>query len=307
MFTSTHVYRQHHLEHHRFVNDAARDPDLVRLRATGHELDFPLPVVAALRFVARQLLLVPLVRYMLVRARLDALGTAGHEVAGAAGVATGPGARGSRLATRIALVQVALAALLCAAAPWGTTPARVALPALALWTAGALVLARLPARRYRAARYPSTLAPALATILRTLHLTPLAVGLALAERAGPRPVVGWFLLLWVLPLFTTFPLFLVLRELVQHGNADRGWASNSRVLLVGPLVRYAVFPFGMDYHLPHHMFASVPHYRLRELHAVLARHPAYAAGRVVEGYALPARRRSARPPTALEALAARRS
>ena len=30
-------------------------------------------------------------------------------------------------------------------------------------------------------------------------------------------------------------------------------------------IRFAVFPMGQDYHLPHHMFCTVPHYRLRDL------------------------------------------
>jgi hypothetical protein len=50
-------------------------------------------------------------------------------------------------------------------------------------------------------------------------------------------------------------------------------------------VRYAVFPFGMDYHLPHHLMASVPHYNLKQLHEMLLRDPEYRdKGVIVEGY-----------------------
>ena len=62
---------------------------------------------------------------------------------------------------------------------------------------------------------------------------------------------------------------MILRQLVQHGNGDRGWLTNTRVFFVNPLINFAVFPLGQDYHLPHHLFASVPHYRLKELHEVL--------------------------------------
>ena len=34
--------------------------------------------------------------------------------------------------------------------------------------------------------------------------------------------------------------------------------TNTRVFVVNPLVRYAVYSFGMDYHPPHHMYATVP-------------------------------------------------
>ena len=78
---------------------------------------------------------------------------------------------------------------------------------------------------------------------------------------------------------------MILREWVQHGNADRGRYTNSRVFLVDPISRYAVFPLGMDYHLPHHLFVGVPHYKLKRLHELLLGNPEYAEKcRVVEGW-----------------------
>lgn len=72
--------------------------------------------------------------------------------------------------------------------------------------------------------------------------------------------------------------------MVQHGNADRGRLTNSRVFFVNPLIRYLVFPFGMEYHLPHHMYCSVPHYKLKDLHEVLQQDPEYREkGVVVQG------------------------
>jgi hypothetical protein len=106
-----------------------------------------------------------------------------------------------------------------------------------------------------------------------------------AEYASGAPAWGYFFLLWLLPLLTAFPVFMVLREWIQHGNADRGRYTNSRVFLVDPISRYAVFPLGMDYHLPHHLFASVPHYNLKKLHELLQRDPAYLEQcRIVEGW-----------------------
>ena len=105
------------------------------------------------------------------------------------------------------------------------------------------------------------------------------------QLAGWGPAWAYFGLLWLVPVFTAFPLFMILRQWVQHGNADRGRYTNTRVFLVGPLVRYAVFPFGMDYHLPHHLMASVPHYNLKRLHEILLRDPEYREkGVIVEGY-----------------------
>ena len=113
--------------------------------------------------------------------------------------------------------------------------------------------------------------------------------------AGWGPAWNYFGLLWIVPLFTTFPLFMIMRQWVQHGNADRGRYTNTRVFLVNPFIRYAVFPFGMDYHLPHHIYASVPHYKLKGLHDLLLQDPEYREkGIVVEGYFQLAARRSRR-------------
>ena len=45
---------------------------------------------------------------------------------------------------------------------------------------------------------------------------------------------------------------------------------------------------GQDYHLPHHMFCTVPHYRLRELHDLLMAYSEYREEAVVvKGYFVP--------------------
>ena len=120
---------------------------------------------------------------------------------------------------------------------------------------------------------------------RVTYLALLYGALSAVQLAGWGAAWAYFGLLWLLPLFTTFPLFMILRQWVQHGNADRGRYTNTRVFLVGPLVRYAVFPFGMDYHLPHHLMASVPHYNLKQLHEIMLRDPEYRdKGIIVEGY-----------------------
>src|SRR5215471_17973255 len=59
---------------------------------------------------------------------------------------------------------------------------------------------------------------------------------------------------------------------------------------------------GQDYHLPHHVFASVPHYRLRELHEFLLQCAEYREQAVeVEGYFLPYEKPPTKP-TVLEVL-----
>jgi hypothetical protein len=76
----------------------------------------------------------------------------------------------------------------------------------------------------------------------------------------------------------------LLRDVYQHSNADAGRLTNSRVFFTDPFTRWAVFVYGQDMHIPHHLFPAVPHYRLRQLHELLKRnHEAYR-NQVVETY-----------------------
>lgn len=95
----------------------------------------------------------------------------------------------------------------------------------------------------------------------------------------------YYFLLWLVPIFTTFSFFMILRQVVQHGNGDRGWLTNTRIFFVNKMIQYCVFPMGQDYHLPHHLYSTVPHYRLRKLHEILLKYPEYEKEAVeVHGY-----------------------
>ena len=110
----------------------------------------------------------------------------------------------------------------------------------------------------------------------------------------------YFWVLWVLPMMTTFPFFMLLRDVYQHTNADAGRLTNSRVFFPDPFTRWAVFVYGQDMHIPHHLFPAIPHHRLGRLHRLLkARHPEYAAS-VVECHGTFANRKGL--PTILDTL-----
>jgi fatty acid desaturase len=98
-------------------------------------------------------------------------------------------------------------------------------------------------------------------------------------------------LLWFVPMGSSFMTFMLLRDVYQHANADDGRLTNSRVFYTDPFTRWAVFVYGQDMHVPHHLFPAVPHYRLPELHQVLRDGHAEYAARVVEchGTLLPSR------------------
>ncbi len=95
---------------------------------------------------------------------------------------------------------------------------------------------------------------------------------------------------------------MVMRQAVQHGNGGRGMLTNTRVFFMRPLVNFSVFPIGQDYHLPHHLFATVPHYRLKELHEFLLAYPQYRQQAIeVENYFVP-RLAPPRRPTVVDVL-----
>jgi len=278
LFTSTYQFRLHHLAHHQFVNDPERDPDISQLKDSDHWLDFPVAHIDVLWALLKQLWLPNLFRYTTTRARYSALGTSKNPY-------SDPGDGGSPWPLRIGILfAVGMPAVLISlilAGDWFL--AAVAL--IACWTALVVYYAVIPDERYPHTRLVPVISHRSTAIGRVTYLALLYGALTDAEFAGWGPVWAYFGLLWIVPLFTTFPLFMILRQWVQHGNADRGRYTNTRVFLAGPLARYAVFPWGMDYHLPHHMIASVPHYNLKSLHEMLLRDPEYRdKGMIVEGY-----------------------
>jgi fatty acid desaturase len=127
----------------------------------------------------------------------------------------------------------------------------------------------------------------------------------LATLATVHALHAWplFLLFWVAPLLTFYPLLMQLREIVHHSNApDDGKFTNSRVILVHPILEAAVFPYGQAYHVTHHLFAMLPHHTIGRAHEVLMRHPAYRDEVVVcRGFFL--RPRGSTLPTVLDVLA----
>jgi fatty acid desaturase len=133
-----------------------------------------------------------------------------------------------------------------------------------------------------------------ATMLRVSYATAVFAGLAWITLATGRWAAVYYFVYWLVPIATSFSFFMILRQLVQHGNADRGWLTNTRVFFVSQFIRFSVFPIGQDYHLPHHLFATVPHYRLKKLHQLLLEYPEYQEEAVqVHGYFLP----KGKPPT----------
>jgi fatty acid desaturase len=85
-----------------------------------------------------------------------------------------------------------------------------------------------------------------------------------------------FLLFWMVPLMTFFPLFQRIRSIAEHFGLKRSHELNStRNILAHPVETFFFSPHNVNYHLAHHMFPSVPYYNLKSLHEDFCKHPVY--------------------------------
>jgi fatty acid desaturase len=288
VFSTTHGYRIQHLAHHQHVNHPELDPDVLQMEASGHRFRFPMArALFVWKCVIRQLLWPPgLIRYILSRARYAS-------VDGADGPYAARGPR-SLLPAVVAIAYLAaLYAFLKLVAPHHG-PWTLALVPLGLWLPALLFFATAPERFFAKSALRPDVPTRWTLLMRASHFSLVLLAIAWVKQLTGFSLSAYYWLLWVLPLLTAFPFLMLMRQVVQHGNADQGRLTNTRIFHVGPLIRFAVFPLGMDYHLPHHLFPMVPHYRLRALHALLAEADAYRErATVVEGYFFP---RTADPP-----------
>jgi fatty acid desaturase len=93
----------------------------------------------------------------------------------------------------------------------------------------------------------------------------LCAALALAGRPEA------FLLLWWLPALTGYSLVLRLRSIAEHAvvsdPADE--LRQTRTTLAPFWLRFLIAPHNVGFHLEHHLFMFVPHYKLRKAHRML--------------------------------------
>jgi fatty acid desaturase len=77
-----------------------------------------------------------------------------------------------------------------------------------------------------------------------------------------------YLVLWILPLVTVVQAILRLRAIAEHG-ATTDFSSPltaARTNVAPAWLAWLIFPHHVNYHIEHHLYASVPHYHLPALH-----------------------------------------
>jgi len=92
---------------------------------------------------------------------------------------------------------------------------------------------------------------------------------------------GWqeFALLWIVPYCTWHVIIQYMRLIAEHSavHSDDPDFGRTRTTIPTRLEALLILPRNVGYHLEHHWYPSVPHYRLPELHARLLREPSFRA------------------------------
>ena len=273
LFTTIHFYRLFHMGHHQFTNDPDSDPDLQNL---GHEKrahEFPMSRKRFIALIYFCFVTAPIrfLRYQWAYTKVNALGK-GRNVYIDRG-AKEPGAADSlpRLATVLGILYLASLSLVLKMLTGANRPEWLVPAGLLGIGLLAITMRMLPDWAVFVSPFRQAYSPRVAGFFRMTFYTVILIGLAqLRSATGGRSAI-YPLLLWFLPLGTSFMFFMFLRDVYQHSNADRGRLTNSRVFFTDAFTRWAVFVYGQDMHIPHHLFPAVPHYRLRNLHALLKR------------------------------------
>jgi fatty acid desaturase len=93
-----------------------------------------------------------------------------------------------------------------------------------------------------------------------------------------------YLLLWILPSLTALSMILRVRAVAEHvGCAPDDGVGGTRTVLAGPLERMLFAPCGINYHLAHHLYPSIPFCNLSMLHRQLMKHPEIRAQARISG------------------------
>ena len=98
----------------------------------------------------------------------------------------------------------------------------------------------------------------------------------------------WLYLLWATAFVFANPLISRIRQVAEHAAVpdlfDPDPRKHTRTLRAGWLARLVFCPHQINYHLEHHLLASVPIYRLRLMHRMLDTKGYYAGVDFPRGY-----------------------
>lgn|SRR5579885_961369 len=99
-------------------------------------------------------------------------------------------------------------------------------------------------------------------------------------------LLGALLLYWFVPLFTCLIFIFRIRSIAEHSALppEIPMAARTRTTIPTPLERFLLAPKNVAYHLEHHLYPSVPFYRLPELHALLSWKSEFRDAHITKSY-----------------------
>jgi fatty acid desaturase len=271
IMTTIHFYRLFHMGHHQFTNDPERDPDLLNLGHGKRADEFPMtrPRFIAVVYFCAIVAPIRFFRYQWAYFKVNTLGKGKSVYLPGSMEERGLSESTPRLATILGFAyivgfSIATKLLTVLDRPQWLVP---------LGLLGIILIATvsyaLPSWAGFQSPFRQAYSSRFASVLRMSYYTVLLVILAHLRWATAGASAIYPVVLWLVPLGTSFMFFMFLRDVYQHSNADAGRLTNSRVFFTDPFTRWAVFVYGQDMHIPHHLFPAVPHYRLRRLHDFL--------------------------------------
>jgi fatty acid desaturase len=106
-----------------------------------------------------------------------------------------------------------------------------------------------------------------------------------------------YLLVWWLPLLTGYQVVVRLRSMAEHAMVSDPTdpLRQTRTTLAPWWLRFFIAPHHVNYHLEHHLFMFVPHYRLPDAHRLLAQAGVLERAEISPSYAQMLRRIMSRP------------
>ncbi len=95
-----------------------------------------------------------------------------------------------------------------------------------------------------------------------------------------------YVLLWVVPALTGYSLVLRLRSIAEHAvvSDPSDPLRQTRTTLAPWWLRFLMAPHHVNYHLEHHLYTFVPHYRLPRAHRLLREAGALAGAEIARSY-----------------------
>jgi fatty acid desaturase len=284
ILTTVHFYRVFHMAHHQYTNDPARDPDLLNLGHGKRAFEFPMTRSRFVALVYFCMFLAParFAQFQLAYLTVNTLGK-GRSVYQGTDQGRGFGELYlPRLGTVLGLLYLLLFDAVCWLITTTGRPERILLAGMAGMMVAAAGAYILPAWSIFSSPFRQAYSSRFASVARLWFFTLVIMAVAALRWATSGHSAIYSVLLWFVPLVSSFPFFMLLRDVYQHSNADAGRLTNSRVFFTDPFTRWAVFVYGQDMHIPHHLFPAIPHYHLGELHQILKASSANYDSLVVE-------------------------